>query len=206
MVTRWRTAAQALSGRGGPGRLVAGGLGVSWLCLPLVAADGAATSCATFVIPVRSHDLLSIGFPRRTEVGDRRQYTHFAQELHNYSAVMRTLVAVLGLGQAAAMGPGTMPAPAYDASSNGAPLLRLLRLRHLEAHGVGARRRVLRQGAAHPARRGEAAAHHLHPHGRLVRPQTPAGRARKLTRPAHAAAGPTRAGTGSTTTTPARTS
>ena len=57
---------------------------------------------------------------------------------------MRTLVAVLGLGQAAAMGPGTMPAPAYDASSNGAApllrlpllrlrLLRLLRLRQLEA-------------------------------------------------------------------------
>ena len=51
MVNRWCT---ALSGRGGPGRLVAGGLGVSWLCLPLVAADDATTSCATFVIPIQS--------------------------------------------------------------------------------------------------------------------------------------------------------
>ena len=37
---------------------------------------------------------------------------------------MRAFLA-LGLGQVAAMGPGTMPAPAYDASSNGDPHLRL---------------------------------------------------------------------------------
>ena len=57
MANRWCTAAQALSGRGGPGRLVAGDLGVGWLCLPLVAAGDA----ATFVIPspIRSRDLLS---------------------------------------------------------------------------------------------------------------------------------------------------
>ena len=52
---------------------------------------------------------------------------------------MRTLVAVLGLGQAAAMGPGTMPAPAYDSTSNGAPLLRLRLLRSLLRAQVWAR-------------------------------------------------------------------
>ena len=47
------TVAQALNWRGAAGRLVAGGLRVSWFYLPLTAADNTASSCAAYAVQDR---------------------------------------------------------------------------------------------------------------------------------------------------------